>query len=287
MVPEFTYFMLPLLDFLSDKEVHSSDECVKGVSQRLNLSPEDLSEEVRKGGRTKVVDRTQWSKTYLEWAELVRTERRGHYTITDKGMELLARKPNHIDRNFLINNYPVFVINSKSKKEGGTNKVKNVSKVAQSDSYSIGSECRHSDSLLDILKTSDPNCTARVICKVLSALGYLCEIEDLTISKSSIQGKFYLDTLKVFPAFLYVNISSPKVTRNDVGQVLQLMYDNTCSSALYLAINELAEDAKRFSAPSANIKTMDAKFLSEIAAEKEIGVSIVESKAFNPRFFTE
>ncbi|HOE75566.1 MAG TPA: winged helix-turn-helix domain-containing protein [Rectinema sp.] len=287
MVPEFTYFMLPLLEFLSDKKVHSSDECVDGVCEILNLSPDDLRERVRKGNRTKVVDRTQWSKTYLGWAELVRTERRGYYVITDKGLELLAKNPKHIDRNFLIENYPNFVINSKSKKEDSHNKKLKASTVPQMDSTRTDLSDKPSDTLLDILKTTDPYCIARVLCKILNSIGYYCQVDELLICKSSIQGKFFLDPLKVFPAFLFVNISSQKVTRNDVGQVLQLMYDNTCNSALYLVMNEMAEDARRFNAPSTNIKTMDIKHLVDIVVEKGIGVDIVERRVLNPHFFTE
>jgi restriction system protein len=283
MVPEFSYFMLPLLEFLSDNKVHSSAECVDGVCKILNLTPEDMAEPVRKGSRTKVVDRTQWSKTYLEWAGLVRTERRGHYVITAKGLELIANKPKHIDSKFLSENYPIFVTNSSSKKADSPNKY-NKADIEQHNPPAGHSD---SDTIMAIIKSSEPYIIAKVLCRILNALGYYCEIEDLTISKSSIQGKFYRDTLKLFPAFLYVNIAASKVTRNDVGQVLPLMYESTCNSAIYLAINELAEDARRFSAPSANIITMDVKQLSGIVIEKGIGFNTVESKVLNTSYFTE
>ncbi len=282
MVPEFSYFMLPLLEFLSDNKVHSSAECVDGVCKILNLTPEDMAETVRKGSRTKVVDRTQWSKTYLEWAELVRTERRGHYIITAKGFELIAKKPKHIDSKFLSENYPIFVINSSSKKADSPNK-KYKANIERSDSP-VNSD---SDTIMAIVKNSEPHTIAKVMCRILNAIGYYCEIEDLTISKSSIQGKFYQDTLKLFPAFLYVNITASKVARNDVGQVLPLMYESTCNSAIYLTINELAEDARRFSTPSANIITMDLKQLSDIVIERGIGFNTVESKVLNTNYFTE
>lgn len=285
MVPEFTYFMLPLLEFLSDQKVHSSDDCAEGVSRILNLTPEDKREMVKSGTRTKVVDRTQWSKTYLSWAELVHTVRRGYYVITKEGLALLAKKPDHIDKDFLKEHYPSFTVNSSPKKDQDTPKKESViatpaqshsSAVVEGDSYK---------QILDLFKAANPDHTACILLKVLSSLGYYCDKDSLSINQSSIQGKFFLDSLKLFPAYLYVNLNSKIVSRNDVGQVLELMYNHSCNSALYLATNELAEDALRFSAPSANIVIMNIQHLAKIIIDKEIGFDIVHSKVFNPNYF--
>ena len=109
MVPEFYYFMLPFLKYLSDGKTHSLDECVNGVSEILNLTEEDKSELVKSGTKPKYNDRTQWSKTYLQWAGLVKTVKRGHYAITEKGLKLLQKDINVITRDFLHNEFHQWV----------------------------------------------------------------------------------------------------------------------------------------------------------------------------------
>ena len=74
--------MRPLLQYLSDKEIRSAEECREHISKVFNLSNDDKA-------LLKSKDRVGWAKWNLEQEGLLKTVSRGRYTITDKGIQYL------------------------------------------------------------------------------------------------------------------------------------------------------------------------------------------------------
>jgi restriction system protein len=100
-IPEYQSLMLPVLKSAVDGEVRLSI-VGKSIATDLGLSDEDLLELLPSGKQTVFVNRVGWAKTYLVKAGLLKSTRRGHFCLTERGQSVLASNPARIDRNFLM-----------------------------------------------------------------------------------------------------------------------------------------------------------------------------------------
>jgi restriction system protein len=66
--------------------------------QRLfALSDEEMLKELPKGRTTVIASNTHWARTYMAKAGLVRSVKRGHFEITERGRAILAERLDRID----------------------------------------------------------------------------------------------------------------------------------------------------------------------------------------------
>lgn len=82
MIPKTKECMLPLLQYLSDKEIHSAEECRVYISKVFNLSNEEKA-------ILKSTDKVGWAKHRLRIIGLLETVSRGNYRITEDGLNFL------------------------------------------------------------------------------------------------------------------------------------------------------------------------------------------------------
>ena len=88
-VPKFYEFFGSFLRALSDGNVHKSKDVQKAIAVDMNLSPEDMVEQLPSQRQATYVNRINWARTYLDRAGLITTPTRGHYQITDEGRKAL------------------------------------------------------------------------------------------------------------------------------------------------------------------------------------------------------
>lgn len=93
--------MLPVLRLAANGPLHTA-ETIAHVSDYFGLSDEDRQERLASGRQTRVANRVYWTFVHLTKADLLRRESRGVYSITEKGQQALAEKPQRIDLNFLM-----------------------------------------------------------------------------------------------------------------------------------------------------------------------------------------
>ena len=93
MIPKITECMLPLLQYMGDKEIHSAEECREYISRVFNLSNDDKA-------LLKSTDRVGWAKHYLRIIGMLETVSRGNYRITEGGLKFLQTTPLTKERPF-------------------------------------------------------------------------------------------------------------------------------------------------------------------------------------------
>jgi restriction system protein len=72
------------------------------------LTPEERAQLLPSGKQAIIANRAHWAKFYLTKAGLISMTRRAHFTIIQRGRELLAKNPTRIDNSVLLK-YPEFV----------------------------------------------------------------------------------------------------------------------------------------------------------------------------------
>lgn len=89
-VPDFQSLMLPVLHAVEDGETYTNAQVNERVAEALLLTADDLSEMLPSGRAKLFYNRCGWAKQYLVWACCLSQPKRAHYTITDRGRQILA-----------------------------------------------------------------------------------------------------------------------------------------------------------------------------------------------------
>ena len=113
-VPDFQSFFKPLLDFAADGSEHSIQEARNVIAALMSLSEEDMKERLPSGIQTKFDNRVAWAKSYFIQAQVLEASRRGHFKITQRGIELHRKGLKRIDVK-VLNQYPEFIEFHKTK----------------------------------------------------------------------------------------------------------------------------------------------------------------------------
>ena len=100
MIPDYQSLMRPVLECAVIGEVRISD-VVDELSEKFKLSQEERDELLPSGKQTRFSNRVHWAKSYLKQAGLVKTTKRAHFVITDRGKAALADSGADINKAYL------------------------------------------------------------------------------------------------------------------------------------------------------------------------------------------
>lgn len=90
-VPDFQSFFYPVLLMSADGNEYSLNDVRKFLTDYFKLSEEDKAERVPSGAQTKFDNRIHWTKSYFSKAKLIKTTKRSHFRITERGIDFLSR----------------------------------------------------------------------------------------------------------------------------------------------------------------------------------------------------
>lgn len=106
-LPTYQDVMLPVLQTLAGAAAMPVQEVVSRIEAHFRLSPEDREQMLPSGRQRTIVNRVYWCITYMVQAGLIERPGRGTVTITARGRDALALRPERIDVPFLLR-YPEF-----------------------------------------------------------------------------------------------------------------------------------------------------------------------------------
>jgi restriction system protein len=100
-VPDYQSLMLPLLKYAGDRKEHRIRDAVEELAEKFRLSEEERKELLPSGQQAVFTNRVGWARTYLKKACLLNSGRKGYFSITQRGLDILKENPASIDVNFL------------------------------------------------------------------------------------------------------------------------------------------------------------------------------------------
>ncbi|MCC6839757.1 MAG: restriction endonuclease [Flavobacteriales bacterium] len=107
-VPDYQSIMLPLLQHVADGKVHTLRDLTETLASFFKLSEEEKREMLPSGAQFTFANRVGWARTYMKKAGLLDTSKRGTAQITQRGLDVLKKKPERIDVRFL-KQFPEFM----------------------------------------------------------------------------------------------------------------------------------------------------------------------------------
>ena len=106
-IPDYQTLMLPLLKTAADG-VETPLAAEATLAMAFGLSEDERAELLPSGKQRVFHNRVHWAKFYLQKAGLLESPKRGKFSITALGKEVLAAVPPTIDVNFL-KQFPAFM----------------------------------------------------------------------------------------------------------------------------------------------------------------------------------
>ncbi len=196
MIPDYQTLMLPVLKQSAKGEVRVSD-VVETLAKELGLTAEEQEQLLPSGKQTTFANRVHWAKTYLTQADLVRSTRRAHFVVTERGKEVLAKTPTKIDNDLLqqFEEFRAFRERSKSldtadQAEAPTTPIQQATPDEEMRIAHARINAALTDELLDRVRQSSPAIFERLIVQLLLSIGYGGTSEDAgrAIGKSGDDG---------------------------------------------------------------------------------------------------
>jgi restriction system protein len=178
--------MLPVLKAAGQGEIRVSD-IVDQIADSFSLTDDERSALLPSARQTIISNRIHWAKTYLMQAGLLESTRRAHFTITNRGREVLAQNPARVDKEYLTRFHEfVEFLDRRNVGDEDHGKVQLSSEGPTSDKTpdeivrSAASEQEQvlRKDLLDRILASSPAFFEQVVIALLIGMGYGGSLED-------------------------------------------------------------------------------------------------------------
>lgn len=175
-IPDYQSIMLPLLTFAGDKQEHSLREAIDTLANTLGLTEAERKELLPSGQQATFDNRVAWAKTYMKKAGLLAAPRRGFFSITERGSNILNQKPETINVQFL-EQFDEFIEFRKLRKdkEDKVQSSVNISEETPEESLEIAYQKLREDlagELLQTTKNCSPAFFERLVIDLLVKMGY-------------------------------------------------------------------------------------------------------------------
>jgi restriction system protein len=176
-VPDYQSLMLPVLRAAAAGEQRIG-AVVQRLGEELGLSEAARAALLASGRQTIFANRVHWAKTYLAKAGLVEATKRGHFRLTQRGVDVLAASPERIDNRFLSRFEEFRQFSDRSAQPTDDEVVPEPADAAEQTPDEIMRaahrriEAALAEDLLDRVRAAPPDFFERLIVNLLLAMGY-------------------------------------------------------------------------------------------------------------------
>lgn len=303
MIPNYQECMLPLLQLLSDNQVHTSKECVEKLSVTLELTEEEKSELLPSGKQTIISNRVSWARFYLEKAGLVKVISRGKYQITQEGVNLLAEHPTIINNDILYR-YDQFLEFMKQGSTKGNNDNNNIKSLQPSfteqtpeeilDSTYKQLQSNLSEEILEKVLQQSPQFFERLVVDLLVKMGYGAGKITGRTGDGGIDG--IIDEDKLGLDVIHIQTKRWQIGNNVGRRELQSFVGALAGQSgrrrkgVFITTSSFTREALEYNPSNVKIAKIDGKKLADLMITYNLGVStkvLYELKKIDTDYFEE
>ncbi|MFZ2499268.1 restriction endonuclease [Methanosarcina sp.] len=292
VIPDYQSLMLPLLKYAGDGKEHRIRDAVEKLAEEFRLSEEERKELLPSGQQAVFKNRVGWASTYLKKAELLNSGKKGHFSITQRGLNILKENRSSIDVNFL-------------KRYGEFNKFYNGDKQIEIDKPGIFSiECMEKkeeldpeefleiayqklhkelvSELLSTIKKCAPTFFETIVVDVLTKMGYGGSRTDAgkAVGKShdgGIDGIIKEDRLGLDVIYIQAKRWEGTVTRPEIQKFAGALIGKKAKKGVFITTSNFSKEAIEYADLTGNIVLIDGEMLARLMIEYDVGVSKVKS----------
>ena len=299
-VPTYQEFLLPLLQLANDQEEHLLNETIDYLAKQFNLSEENKKELLPSGRQTKFSNRVGWAITYLKKAKLLESGKRGTFSISVRGVDVLKTKPKTIDRKFL-ERFPEFVEFQNIKQDSDPIEVLLVTEVDQTPQEIFDNNYQKiikevKESLLEQIKSCSPKFFENLVVDLLLSMGYGGSRKDAgeAVGKSSdggIDGIIKEDKLGLDCIYIQAKRWEASVGRPTIQAFAGSLEGMKARKGVLITTSQFTKEAREYvKIIEKRIILIDGEQLSELMLENNVGVNEIQTytlKKVNFDYFNE
>lgn len=302
-IPDFQSLMLPLLRLGTDGKSHSLAEVRESLAKEFALTESDRAELLPSGRQRRFDNRVAWAKVYLEQAKLFSSPKRGHFTITDRGRQVLAEGPKRIDIPFLdrFEEFREFRSAPKPVKTETKESDKQPVAVEQTPEemlehayQSIRAELALE--ILNNLKASSPHFFEKLVVELLLKMGYGGSRLEAGAAiggsgDEGIDGIISEDRLGLDVVYIQAKRWAGTVGRPEVQRFVGALHGKRARKGVFITTGTFSADAQAYvSHIDPRVVLIDGRQLAEYMIDLNLGVTsraTYEIKRIDSDFFAE
>ncbi len=300
-IPDYQSVMLPILKLASDGLEHKFARAVEALADEFNLTTEERNELLPSGTQAVFNNRVGWACSYLKKAGLLASPKRGFFTITQKGHELISTNPTRIDSSTL-EQYPEFIEFKTRKKE--REEESSIESVVSQDSSQTPEDALASaynklrsslySEILTSVKDATPSFFERLVVDLLVKMGYGGNRQDAgrALGKSGdsgIDGIINEDRLGLDVIYIQAKRWEGVVGRPEIQKFAGALQGQRARKGVFITTSSFTKEAKEYvSVIESKIILIDGEHLARLMAEHNVGVStigIYEVKKIDSDYF--
>ncbi|HEX8947764.1 MAG TPA: restriction endonuclease [Dissulfurispiraceae bacterium] len=298
-IPDYETLMQPLLRIAESKkgkEIALID-AIGQLATEFKLTEEEKRELLPSGTTFKFSSRVSWARTYLQKAGLLESTRRGYFKITQRGIEVLKKKPSRID-NKLLQQFEEFkeFQGKKKTKKGNDNTESETPIESIAAKYEQIREALASE-LLDRVKKCSPQFFERLVIRLLVQMGYGGSLKDAGqalgwTGDGGIDGVIREDKLGLDNIYIQAKRWTDKpVGSPDIDQFAGALSKKKANKGIFITTSTFTRDAlASVREYSSRIILIDGITLADYMIDHGVGVSVAstyEIKKVDSDFFEE
>ena len=302
-IPDYQTIMLPVLQLAADKQEHKFSDSVQYLANKFSLTDEEKGELLPSGTQAVFNNRVGWARSYLKQAALLSSPKRGYFSITDKGLKLLAEKPEKVT-SALLERYTEFQEFRNRKKDQSKipdeNETTHISE-SETPEDSLASAYKLlrknlEDEILASVKDSSPAFFERLVVDLLVKMGYGGNRQDAgrALGKSGdggIDGIINEDQLGLDVIYIQAKRWEGGVGRPEIQKFAGALQGQRARKGVFITTSGFTKEALDY------VSLIDSKIilivgvkLASLMAEHNVGVTVAgkyEVKKIDSDYFDE
>lgn len=278
-VPDFQSFFRPLLDFAADGKEHSMRETRDAIAKSMALPESDIKEMLPSGIQTKFDNRVAWAKSYFVQAKVLESPRRGHFRITQRGLDLHKLGHKRIDVG-ILNQYPEFVEFHKTRmprEEEPESPAETPEETLQKSYESIRSDL--AGQIVERIIANSPQFFERLVIDLMVAMGYGGSRADAGKSvggtgDEGIDGIIKEDRLGLDLVYLQAKRWGGTVGRPEVQKFVGALHGKRAKKGVFITTGRFSDDAKTYvETIDPKVILIDGRMLAELMIDQGLGTT--------------
>lgn len=287
MIPPFQEYLHPFLALMGDGKTRNLLQICEGLSKTMNLNEEELAETYETSGQNRHHGRCGWARTWFMKAGILDSPKKGVYTISQVGKELLSSGETKITQKFLIEHYPSFASFARAKKKTekhncpSDNLVEPLDPMSQMEDAFAQINHKLIDDLLQYIGEQDPKFFEKLVVDLLVAMGYGGDFEDAAkvtqfSNDGGIDGIIKEDALGLDKVYLQAKRwkESIIVGAPDIHKFMGALMAIGASKGVYITTSSFSKAAIDVVASNKSLKLVliDGKQLAKYMIKYNVGV---------------